>query len=363
MSSLKLEKTLLDDHGASAITSIVKGKDGKIYLGLTSYNHTFLEYEPKTGEITDLGEIFPQREGTNRVLDKIHNSLVVDDDGKIYIGQGLIIDWFASPYNFNLKKYGGGHLFSYDPAARKFEDYGIQVPLNSIHGLTIDRKNRKIFGYTIPDNHFFKFDMVTRETTDYGKISPYASHNFAADQNGNVYGAWKKDGAYDEAELKEKKFIIKGTFLMKYDGKQDELIRTKNMIVYGDEHDIFCNVGVDTWICTSKGEIFGGTAIGGVIFKVNRDDTIEYVGKPVMTPRLTSMVEGNDGLIYGSAGFPFMHIFSLNPQTKEIKDLGPISEEGDFCYVHCMAIGDDGTIYAGETDAGKACLYKITLDR
>jgi hypothetical protein len=317
-----------------------------------------LEYDPKTDEITDLGEIFPQREGTNKILDKIHNSLVLDDYGKIYIGQGLNIDWFAAPYSFNLKKYGGGHLFSYDPDTQKIEDYGIQVPLNSIHGLTIDRKNRKIFGYTIPDNHFFKFDIITHETTDYGKISPYASHNFVADQKGNVYGAWKKDGAYDAAEA-VKKFIVKGTFLMKYDGGQDELVRTKSMIVYGDEHDIFCNVGVDTWICTSKGDIFGGTAIGGVVFKVTYDDKIEYIGKPVLTPRLTSMAESKNGLIYGSAGFPFMHIFSLDSETKKITDLGPISEEGEYCYVHCMTIGDDGTIYAGETDAGKACLYKI----
>jgi hypothetical protein len=239
----------------------------------------------------------------------------------------------------------------------KIVDFGIMVPFNSIHGITYNRKTRRIYGYTIPDNHFFRFDIDTRKVTDYGKISPYACHNYITDNNGNAYGAWLKSGPYDESE--KGKFITKGTYLLKYDALKDELIRTRSMIVYGLEHDIFCNIGVDTWVRTRRGDIFGGTAIGGYVFKVNQDDSIQFIGKPVLGPRLTSMTEGNDGLIYGCGGFPHMSLFSLNPETYEMKDLGILSTEGDYWYLHCITMGDDGVIYGGETDAGNACLFKI----
>ena len=355
-----LEKTLLADHDACAITSLAKGKNGKIYLGLTSRTHALYEYDTASGALRDLGPTFPPRQGDNAILDKIHNSLVSDGE-TLYIGQGLNIDWTVSPYSFDLRAYEGGHLFAYHLQTETLEDLGLQVPLNAIHGLTYDPAFRRLYGYTIPDNHFFQYDIATGRTVDFGKISMYASHNFTADGRGNVYGAWKKDGTYDDAERLSGRFVIKGTFLMKYDAKADTMNRTREMIVYGDEHDIFCNVGVDSWLRTSTGDVYGGTAIGGTIFRVREDDTIEYIGKPVGTPRLTSMVEAPDGTIYGCAGFPFMHIFSLDPRTKAITDHGPLSTEGDFCYAHCMVYGDDGALYAGETDAGKACLYKITI--
>lgn len=357
---IHLEKITLSDHEAIAITSLAKTEDGTIYVGLTSKSHTLYEYDAGARRLRDLGPIFPPRTHPNDIHDKIHNSLVTDGR-MLYIGQGLNIDWFASPYGFDLRKYGGGHLFSYAPAAGVLTDLGLPVPLNAIHGLTIDPAGKTLFGYTIPDNHFFRYAIDTGEMADYGKISPYASHNFIADGRGNVYGSWKKDGAYDDAERLSGRFIVKGTFLLKYDGAADALLRTKQMIVYGDEHDIFCNVGVDSWLRTASGDIYGGTAIGGVIFRVTEDGAVEYIGKPVGTPRLTSMVEGPDGLIYGCAGFPFMHIFTLDPRTREIRDLGPLSTEGDFYYAHCMVFGSDGALYAGETDAGKACLYRIEI--
>lgn len=352
-------KTRYDAYGAVAITSMVIGKNGKIYIGLTAYGHTLLELDPQTDKITDLGEIFPERRNNTKILDKIHNSLAVDDDGRIYIGQGLNIAWCAWPYDFDLHKYGGGHLYSYDPNSGKLEDYGVQVPYNAIHGITIDKKNRKVFGYTIPDNHFFVHDLTTHEVKDYGKISNYCSHNLVADKMGNVYGAWKKEMPFLGEKADSNGFFMKGVYLLRYDAQKEELVRTRNLIVYGPEYDIFANVGIDSWICTSSGEIYGGTAIGGSIFKVNPDLSIQHIGKPVLTPRLTGMVEHTDGLIYGGAGFPHMHLFTLNPRTNEIKDLGVVTTDGEFCYFHGMVITNDGVIYAGETDAGKACLYKL----
>lgn len=358
--SIEMEKLIISDHEACAITSMVKGPDGKLYIGLTSESHVLYEYDTLTGEFSDLGPIFPLRTGTNRILDKIHNSLQIDND-TLYIGQGLNIDWTNSPYDFDMRSYGGGHLFSYHIPTGELDDLGVAVPFNAIHGMGLDPAGRFLFGYTIPDNHFFKFDLESRTATDFGKISAYACHNYVADGRGNAYGAWKKDFPYNEEERLSGRFVTKGTYLLKYDGESDSLMRTENLIVYGDEHDIFGNIGVDTWLRTSKGEIYGGTAITGSVFKVNPDDTVRYVGNPTGSPRLTAMVEGPDGLIYGCGGFPYMHVFSLDPVTDEMRDFGPISTEGEYCYAHCMVFGDDGYLYAGETDGGKACLYKIAI--
>ncbi len=358
MQKYRVVKERFTEHGAVAITSIVKGKNNKLYIGFTSMDHTVVEYDTTTGEYRDIGLMFNAPENKMPLHDKVHNSLAMDENGILYIGQGLNINWDAGPYRYDLRRFGGGHLYAYDTNTGKIEDYGVMVPLNAIHGITYNPETRRIYGYTIPDNHFFRFDIDTRKVTDYGKISNYACHNLISDSRGNCYGAWLKIGAYDESE-KGRKFIPKGTFLLKYDAEKDELVRTRNMIVYGLEYDIFGNVGVDTWIRTKRGEIFGGTAIGGGIFKVNPDDSIQFVGKPVLGPRLTSMTEGNDGLIYGCAGFPHMSLFSFNPETNEIKDLGVISTESDHWYLHCITMGDDGIIYGGETDGGNACLFKI----
>jgi len=358
MGKFNVEKKLFTEHGACAITSIIRGKKGKLYLGFTSDDYPVAEYDIATGTHRYINLLFNQPPNNIKCLDKVHNSFAMDENGVLYVGQGLNINWDAAPYSFNLRKHGGGHLFAYDTNTEKVTDFGVMIPLNAIHGITYNKKTRCIYGYTIPDNHFFRFHIDSGKVTDYGKISDYACHNFITDDDGNAYGAWFKKHYSDDAELALPR-IIKGTYLLKYDCAKDELIRTQNMIAYGLEYDIFANVGMDTWIRTKDGDVFGATTIGGYIFKVNNDDSIQYVGKPVLGPRLTSMVEGEDGLIYGCGGFPHMSLFTLNPKTYEIVDHGILSTEGQYWYMHCITM-EDGVIYGGETDAGKACLITIT---
>jgi hypothetical protein len=358
MEGYNVHEIKFNTQSNSSISSMALGKNGMIYLGLTSYNRVLLELDPTTDEIKDLGDIFPKQENNFPVMNKIHNSLAVDEDGRIYIGQGLKISWCTWPYEFNLVKYAGAHLFSYDPSKDNFEDFGVQVPLNAIHGITLDSKNRRIYGYTIPDNHFFMHDLKTHTVKDYGRISQYCSHNLIIDKKGNVYGAWKKDLPFVNEKL-EGRFFVKGVYLLKYDFEKDELIRTKNLIVYGQEDDILTNIGVDSWVCTSRGCVFGGKTTGGMIFKLNADDSIENIIKPTSTPRITCMMQHSDGLIYGTAGFPHMHLFVMNPDTFRIKDLGAVYEEDDACYFHGMVLTDDGTIYVGELGDSDLRLFKL----
>lgn len=350
-------------EGTVAITSMQAGADGNIYVGLTAFNNVLVRINTSDDSVEGLGEIFPKRGNMVRIYDKVHNSLVEGPDGELYIGQGLNIDWNGSPYNCDLAAYGGGHLFRYDIKTGKLEDYGIQVPLNAIHGMAVDKERRILYGYTIPDNHFFIHRLDGHRVADKGKISNYASHNLVCGPGGTVYGgysgniSWSGGVAADEGK---KRFSFSGTYLYKYHPDDDRLIRTEELVVYGEEYDIFANKGIDSWVCASDGTIYGGTAVGGMIFKVDEGTgKVAVKGKPVLTPRVSGMKEGKDGMIYITAGFPNMHLISYNPVTGVFTDHGSVNTERELCYFHGMAVMDDGTIYVGETDSNIPEIYKL----
>lgn len=365
MKNYNVKKILIDNcNGAIAITSMLLGKDGNVYAGLTGNGNVLARINTSDDSVENLGRIFPERKNMVPVFDKIHNSLVEGPDGEIYIGQGLNIDWHASPYDCDLSAYGGGHLFRYDIDTGKLEDYGVQVPFNSIHGMTIDKKRRIIYGYTIPDNHFFIHYLDDHRVTDKGKISNYSSHNLVCGQDGTVYGgyfgniSWNGGAVGDAAK---KKFSFYGTYLFKYHPTDDRFVRTEELVVYGDEFDIFSNKGIDGWTCASDGTIYGGTAVGGMIFKVDeKSGKVTPLGKPVVTPRVSGLKEGKDGKIYITTGFPNMHLVSFNPKTGDFTDHGSVNPDRELCYFHGIAILDDGTIYVGETDSYIPEVYKLT---
>lgn len=349
---------------AIAITSVLLGKDDNIYVGLTGMNNVLVRINTRDDSVEELGEIFPKRENMVPIYDKIHNSLVEGPDGEIYIGQGLNIDWNGSPYDCDLAAYGGGHLYKYDIDTGKLEDYGIQVPFNSIHGMTIDKKRRIIYGYTIPDNHFFIHYLDDHRVVDKGKISYYASHNLVCGKDGTVYGgyfgnvSWSGGAVADE---NKKHFSFNGTYLYKYHPDNDKFIRTTELVVYGDEYDIFANKGIDGWVCASDGTIYGGTAVGSMIFKVDeKTGKVTVMGKPILTPRVSGMKEGSDGIIYITAGFPNMHLITYNPKTEKFTDHGSVNPERELCYFHGIAVMNNGTVYVGETDSNIPEMYKLT---
>jgi hypothetical protein len=187
MKDYEVSKIRVDNGGkAVAITSMLLGRDGNLYVGLTGSGDVLVRIRTSDDRVESLGRIFPERPGMVHVYDKIHNSLVEGADGSLYIGQGLNIDWNAAPYDCDLSVYGGGHLFRLDPASGRIEDFGVQVPMNAIHGLAIDRERGFVYGYTIPDNHFFVHDLKDHSVKDFGKISYYASHNLVCGRGGTV---------------------------------------------------------------------------------------------------------------------------------------------------------------------------------
>jgi hypothetical protein len=77
--------------------------------------------------------------------------------------------------------------------------------------------------------------------------------------------------------------------------------------------------------------------------------------------RLTGMVELESGLIAGAAGFPKMHVFTLDSKNGNMTDMGVVNNDHEICYFHsvCPAHMPDGRVGLAciETDSSRPDLY------
>ncbi len=342
---------------ARAITALLEGKSGSIYVGLTAYRNCLAAIDPKTNKVTDIGPVFPEQKNRVHILDKIHNSLVMDNEGMLYFGRGINLNWSAlgggitgteavKQLTFDMGAYEGGRMYSYSEKTKKVTDLGLMMKQNGVHSLSIHRESKMLYGYGIPDNHFYSFNIKTGEAKDFGKISQYCSHNFGVAKNGNVYGAWMSAN--------------KSVHLFKYDAKKQELFRQPQLLQFHAGQDIAGNVGLDSWFADNNGELYAAR-VDGVLLRINPDtDEVSVIGKPLVEPRITGMAKGPDGLIYMSAGYPVMHLVTYDPKKNKFTDLGQPETAHPMCYYHGMTVTANGTVYMGETDGGRSIVYKLT---
>ncbi len=370
MKKFDIKPIKIDVAKAEAVTAMVVGNNGKIYAGLTGKTRVLAEIDPVTDKVVDMGEIYPLQEKTKDILDKIHNSLVKSKDGTLYIGQGLNIgDGF--PADYDLVQYEGGHLYSFNIETGKINDYGVLISRNAVQGMVIDSKHNIIYGYTIPDNHFFVYDISKCELTDHGRISQLGFHNLLCASKGYVYGVWNSlygIPLFATPDYYKSPITERGAYILKYDPDKKRLYRTSKKLPTCAVEEInpiknraWTN-GFDS-ICESRsGDIYFGTPQEGYIFRMNPEDNdkIDYIGKPVVSSRIPCMEQGPDGKIYGAAGFPKSHLFSYDPITSALVDYGEIESKYDMCLMHTMSITEDGAIYFGETDSKRAIVYKCS---
>ncbi len=146
--------------GESAVTDMILLKDGWVY-GSTKATwgagncHLFRTDGEKVEHVLNLTSKFPEQ------------TAITD----IAYGKGNILIGCTSTYDdvFDGKSYEGGHLFSFDPATKNTEDFGIMARGQGINCIAIDSVRGKIYGVTYPAGHLFSFDLETKAIKDFGE--------------------------------------------------------------------------------------------------------------------------------------------------------------------------------------------------
>ena len=148
------------------------------------------------------------------------------------------------------------------------------------------------------------------------------------------------------------------------------------------------NTGVDSWLSTPSGVI--GGRVDGTLFRLRPDEmVIEELGRAIdpapieLSPdevrrlggrachgicgaeRVTSLALLDGHRVIGTAGFPVMHLFLLEPGTARRVDLGPVNPDVEMCYFHDLAVSlgpdADRCVVLAETDSGRPDLYVLPV--
>lgn len=322
--------------GESAITSLTVAPNGKLY-GATSgkRSHLFV-LNPRHGYVQPLGFL----PGTTAVT----NAVVVSAAGDVYIG--------TSP---------GGHLLKYTPHQEDSQPLHVKEPCEvtdlgpAIQGeriltLAIDRSTETIYGLTWPNAHFFQFSLPTGRFTDVGVVARRApegekfetekmvSRMLALDPKGDVYASGEN------------------AFFYKFDKEKQTLQKLPVRIPASPGREPWTRV--DAFLADTTGLIFGGTS-DGYLFRFDPERIIVHnLGKPLMQYRMTGLVLGPNGKLYGVGGddddLARLFSYSLDNGAFEILGFVDVNRRPYYTWqayvIKAMAVGLDGTIYIGQSE-------------
>jgi hypothetical protein len=179
---------------SSMFSGLYAARDGMVYIGSSVHGGSaqFYQYDPRTDRvrhIAGMAEFLGMAGRGIRVPGKIHTRFVEDRQGRVYFGT-MCED--SGPTNIDPYSWEGPHWMRYDPKADKLEDLGSINRLWGIYGLAIDDKRNRLFG-TAWDGHLYRYDIDTGSTHDFGRVDNWDDdRHIAADDEGNVYGAYPK---------------------------------------------------------------------------------------------------------------------------------------------------------------------------
>lgn len=320
-----------DNSRTSAL--ITNLKNGYVY-GATSGKQSYLYvYDRFINKVRPLGQI-PNAEG-------VYHAMAQDNNGSIYIGTGrnllneipLTRDFPGGHRQIEIQLwkdiqayhegYQGGHIYRYRTGANdekvylpedqaNVEDLGIIEKSNSIYAICINKESQMLYGLTYPDAIFFSMDLKSRAVKKYGPLLE------------------KKVYAGPERSWRS----ISRALICLPDGR---------ILTSGDDGLIV--------LFDPNSEQFEKTEI-----RVPGEfwESWNYYAYPI----IEQLIQGNDGLIWGSTSDGF--IFKLNIETQELADLGKprLSRR-----IRAMALAEDDQLYiiSGEIDEpGKLFSYSTT---
>ena len=363
-------------ENSSAITSLLLGKDDKIYGGTSGDIAYLFLFNPTTNKVKHLGRIKGQ--------ESIHHALVQDADGYIYIGTGK--DMFREieiskgrldkePVDKTLwrdiknhfKNYDGGHLFRYNPKASNekvklpdmecdVDDLGILVSHNSIYALTINPNGNEIYGLTYPDGHFFVYDIGNKKFKDLGVIDEQLSFH-------GPERSWRSLPRALVCDDSGRVFTSSTNGILNYYSPKSQKIVSTALKIPGDYYynQFYTDYTVvEYFIKDDSGLIYGGTSDGYLFSFDAQKMELLNLGKPRTERRLRCLTMGKDGKIYFMAGERSQsrpcQFYTYDPKSRGFEELGLlIVDRSPYYYwrgyqFDCMLTGTDGTVYIGESE-------------
>lgn len=90
-------------------------------------------------------------------------------------------------YNHMFEGFMGSNVLIYDPNTNEVEDLGIPVPRESIYGAKYIAKHNCLIFITYYRGHIYRFDLDTRNLTDYGQCTEFGAYNLHEGPDGHLY--------------------------------------------------------------------------------------------------------------------------------------------------------------------------------
>lgn len=356
--------------------ALTEGCDGKLYTGvcgeITGGLSAYIAgYDPLRRELNYLVEMasaigIPTDNGQG-THSKVHKCLLQDDDETIYAATHCtgppLGDWIWRPwncYNHPQKQFSGSGLVALKPDGEILYSK-IILPQEGSRCMALASKRRKIYGMSYPRNHFFVYDLITRETTDIGRIGNINPQCVFIDKDENAYTA----DDYGK--------------LIKYDADKGELIETGVIIPHAYFRNGYHNTLYDVTPSPDGESIYGvtwawGTRLFRYDFKTNH---LEDFGKAygeedaewehIIHCHVGGMVFGPDDNLYFTVNFRTgngcrPHLIRFNPVNQERTLLGMIEVNGiPGDHISRGACGNDGNLYFAEAGNTPTKLFKCDI--
>ncbi len=369
------------------ITALISHSNGMIYGATSGRTQSYLFFFNRfINKVRPLGQI-GQAKG-------IYHTLLEGKNGLIYIGTGLnmfaplkltkdfpvyyeaiekqLFKDICRPY----KNYKGGHLYVYDPQTgdkiryrndikTPLKDLGIPVPGQSIYAMAMNKEKTKIYGITYPYAHFFIYDLNTNIVKDLGEF--LEKRIFAGPER-----TWRSVPRAIYCDPQSGFVYTSGNngMLFRYKPGSSKLERTK-MRLPGDLWE-----GTSSWVYPvveafeedSSGNVYASSSDGFIVKLDIQNEDVYNLGKPRQIRRIRAMKIGKDQKMYIISGelerSCKLHSYDLTGK-KGFRELGNFAVDRSPYYAKrayqfdAMAIGEDGTVFCGESDRRGKLFYYI----
>jgi hypothetical protein len=316
--------------GETAITSLCRGQNGKIYGATSGHRSHLLYYDPApTGDgVVDLG-VLPGVTAVRRALVSL---------GEFIYAGASESEESAEPGRLFRHEIAADHTDEFRAYKGKTEPVVIPVKGEGIAALCADQERGVLYGVSAGTGTFFRYDFKSDKCKSYGPVSRDTafSRTLVVDGSGNVFGTHSLGTLYRFSPETEKV----------------EDLKIKIPTVAG--RDFYNQLDAAVYDPYS-GLIYGAGTADGVLFSLDPPNlSIRTIGKVIAEPRVRAIAAAPDGRIFGISGNEdgMGHLFCYD--RRELRDLGimfgvsEIWRRGFEFDAACT--GENGEIYFGESE-------------